>query len=72
MVHLYLMSPFNSEAPGADEYYQRGDGRTIIHASRGEDFADCLFPIVIKIKDNVKKHQLIQSLLDLAQSLQLR
>ena len=71
MVSLFLMSPFNPEAPGANSYYQRGEGRTIIHASRGEDFADCLFPIAIKIKDSVEKHELIQSLLDLAQWLQL-
>jgi hypothetical protein len=71
MVDLFLMAPFNPDAPGADEYYQRGDGRTIIHCSRGEDFADCIFPIAIKTKDNVENHQLIQCLLDLAQWLQL-
>jgi hypothetical protein len=72
IVNLFLLSPFKPDDRDLGGENHQGGSRTCIHASRGEDFADSLFPIAIKIKDNVEKHQLIQSLLDLAQSLQLR
>ena len=71
IVRLFVMSPFAPNSPTLDEHNQRGEGRTIINVSRGEDFAECHYPISIKIKNSVEKHELIQCLLDLAQWLQL-
>ena len=47
-----------------------GFGQTGICVGRVEDFADCIHPIAVKVKDSVKDGELVRSLRDLADGIE--
>jgi len=74
-INMFLLTPVEPGEPtgvgyGEDYVMYPGWGQTGIVPERGEDFAVCSYPIVIKVKDSVEKYKLIRSLRDLANALE--
>lgn len=75
-VSIFLLTPRKLGEPtwgglfGDGSMTYPGWGQTAICPTYGEDFADCLSPIAIKVKNSVEKNELIQSLRDLTEALE--
>ena len=75
-VDIFLLTPKKPGEPTCGGLFSDGSmsdpgwGQTGICPARGEDFAICMHPIAIKVKDSVENNELIQSLRDLADALE--
>jgi len=75
-VNIFLLTPIKPGGSACVGEFSDGSqsypgwGQTGICPSRGEDFANCLHTIAIKVKDAVEKNELIRCLRDLADALE--